>query len=514
MSEFLCINIRFLDPASAFHGQRDDSQPEWPPSPLRLFQSLVDSAASQWRESQFIDWAKPMLTWIEMIPPVLIVTPTYHFGIPFQIAVPNNDWDSPAHVWARGSEPIKPHRPIDLKTMKTILSTRLDYTNQHCDAIQYLYLLPDGQCPYLDILTSAARSITHLGWGVDMAVGDASIITREQVAALPGLRWRPSPLGGVPLRTPKPGTLDDLIRKHTDFLNRVSKDGFRPVPPLRVFDVIQYRCQNQPLQRPCRIFELRNTNGSRFRYPHRKLIHIAGMVRHLAIEAMRLPGNRPSGVDEDWAETYIAGHINNGNRSNHRQLSYIPLPSVGHEYADPGVRRVMISAPVGDEEWLDQITRRLAGTALRPDPIKGVEFGGDEPPILVPMPPKGDGVTRCYTSEANEWASVTPVILPGFDDHKPGKTQKLIEKVLFQSGIEQACDFEWSTFSRFRKSYSSHKYGKDGKPAGYFRPDHLLTQTAVHLTLRFKDGLKVPGPIAIGAGRHCGFGIFASLHNM
>jgi CRISPR-associated protein Csb2 len=101
------------------------------------------------------------------------------------------------------------------------------------------------------------------------------------------------------------------------------------------------------------------------------------------------------------------------------------------------------------------------------------------------------------------------VILPGHDDHKPAKTRKLIEKALAQSGIEQPCDFEWSAFSRFPKSYSAHKYDTSGKPAGYIRPNHLLSQTAVHLTLRFKNGIKVPGPLAIGAGRHCGLGIFA-----
>jgi CRISPR-associated protein Csb2 len=302
------------------------------------------------------------------------------------------------------------------------------------------------------------------------------------------------------LRTPKAGTLDDLTRRHVDFLGRLTDDHFRPVPPLRIYDVMYYRRQDAPLQRPCRVFELRTADGRWFRYPHRKLIHIAGMVRHLAIEAMKKAP--PPGVDGDWVETYIAGH-ERGATGGHRQLSYLPLPSVGHEHTDPGVRRVMIVAPVGDDAWLDHVARRLAGQTLKP--LRGDEFAAADPPILVPV--RHDNIARFYTEPASTWHSFTPVILPGHDDHKPAKTRALVERALRQSGIDKPCEFEWSAFSRFPKAYSAHKYGKDKKPQGYIRPDHLLTQTAVHLTIRFEDGLRVPGPIAIGAGRHCGFGL-------
>ncbi len=61
----------------------------------------------------------------------------------------------------------------------------------------------------------------------------------------------------------------------------------------------------------------------------------------------------------------------------------------------------------------------------------------------------------------------------------------------------------------------AHKYvkdasSKDGKRLiNYIRPDHLLNQTAVHLTISFPH--EVPGPITIGAGRHCGFGLMAAV---
>jgi len=536
MPNYLRIMIRFLDPVPSFHGQCDAGEPEWPPSPLRLFQALVDAAASNCRERQFVECAQPLLHWLEHLSQPVIAAPTHTIGSPFRIAVPNNDLDIWASPISKGSEPKK--QPNELKAMKLVRPVHISN-----DTLHYLYPLPDGTCPHLEVLKAAARSMTHLGWGIDMVAGDASILSSEEVAKLAGVRWQPSPTGGKPLRVPKPGTLNDLIRKHTDFLNRVSSDGFRPVPPLREFDIVRYRSQHEPAQRPFRIFELRNLDGTRFRYSHRKLIHIAGMVRHLAIRATASKalleklypdhdqssdpfrnGSPPSGISnpDHWVETYIAGHVADGSQI-HRQLSYLPLPSVGTEHTNPGVRRVMIVAPAGDDAWLNHVARRLGGQQLKALNEKRPEFGQDENgqpnsgPLLVPLSHTGDGVTRTYTGSASVWHSFTPVILPGHNDHKSEKTRMLIERSLMQAGIEQPCEFEWSAFSRFRKSYSAHKYDQEKQPQGYIRPNHLLSQTAVHLTLRFHDGsvhktpVPVSGPIAIGAGRHCGFGLFAAM---
>ena len=144
----------------------------------------------------------------------------------------------------------------------------------------------------------------------------------------------------------------------------------------------------------------------------------------------------------------------------------------------------MIAAPLGDDQLLEHLVIRLNGQQLRPTPETKLEY----PPTLVRTRDKK--VTPFYTEPANAWASVTPVILPGHNDHKPNKTRKLIEKALAQSGIEQSCAFEWSPFSLFTKSLSAHKYDHEKRPIGYIRPDFLLTQTAVHLKLRFNDALQ------------------------
>jgi len=53
------LSIRLLD--GAFHGRGDGGEPEWPPSPLRAFQSLVCAAARRWRAPQFEAYARPAL---------------------------------------------------------------------------------------------------------------------------------------------------------------------------------------------------------------------------------------------------------------------------------------------------------------------------------------------------------------------------------------------------------------------------------------------------------------------
>ena len=211
------------------------------------------------------------------------------------------------------------------------------------------------------------------------------------------------------------------------------------------------------------------TKGSVFAYHQDRLIHIAGMVRHLAIVAMGKA--LPEGADAEWVNRYVAGH-NCDDAVGHRQFSYLPLPSIGHRHADHKVRRVMITAPVGDDRLLQHLARRLNGLQLKPT----AQTNLDHPPTLVRV--HQDNVARLYAQSADLWASVTPVILPGHDDHKPDKTRKLIEKALEQSGIDQRCEFEWSAFSQFPKSLSAHKYGRDRRQTGYIRPSHLLSQTA------------------------------------
>ncbi len=493
----LLLTVHFL--ADRYHGLLDRTgPPEWPPSPYRLFCALVAGVA---RRSDLGADVGKALAWLETLEPPIIVAPPAKTGHAITRFVPNNDADKRLDRQDRLTAKL---------TIPTLMLCKPDEKPQ----VHYLWDVNGKSDVPFNALREVVRSLTTLGWGVDMVFADVRTVAEAEVQKLSGVRWYPKPhvrrdegMLRVPIATAdlRESTLHDLKHCYRTAIERIEYGKpLHTVDKPRVFDRVFYASVERPIGRPWRVFELRNMDGSRFRYPHRKLVHLAGMVRHLAIEAMK--ASPPAGTDDDWTETYVAGHAQEG-EPEHRQLSYLPLPSVRHQHVDPGVRRVMIVAPLGDDAWLEHVARHLAGRQLESE--RGDEFGDSDPPFFVPI--KGDSVSRCYTEPASTWHSFTPVILPGHDDHKPEKTRKLIEKALRQSGIDQPCEFEWSAFSRFPKSFSAHKYDRNGRLTGYVRPDHLLSQTAVHLTLRFKNGLKVPGPLAIGAGRHCGLGLLAAL---
>ena len=501
MRQYLRISATFIDPL--YHGRADAAQPEWPPSPLRVFQAIV---AANGRAIQAQVPLRGALAWLEAQPAPLIIAPEAHGTAGYVLSVPNNAMDLVAKAWAKGNyHGTGDSNPATHRTMKAVRPLRM-VTG---DAVHYLWRMEedDDIQQHVEALNEAARNAYALGWGRDFVAVHADVVFAATAEEIIGQRWKPcTTQNGTPLRKPAVGTLEALCTRHEAFMKRVGKSGkqLRPVPPLTRFDVVGYRHAEDSPVRPHAVFELRRDDGNFHVHSQRRLMHIAGMTRHLAKTLMTQ--SPPSGVPEDWVERYVMGHREEG-CDDHAQFAYVPLPSIGHQHADQAIRRVMLVAPVGDDGWLEHSARRLAGQRLVPE--QGNEFGGEQPPYLHRV--QHDNVAGFYTQPARRWASVTPVILPGHDDKKPAKTRKLIEKALAQAGIEAPCSYEWSAFSRFSKSYSAHKYGKDKKPQGYFRPDHLLDKTAVHLTLTFEDCLEVPGPLTIGAGRHCGFGLMARL---
>jgi CRISPR-associated protein Csb2 len=477
----LCITVRWLD--DRYHGLLNrDGPPEWPPSPFRLFQALVAGSARHGKLDSDIGTS---LAWLEALGPPLILAPHARSGQGVQRFVPNNDGDA------------KPDRQMRL-TGKTSRPTLMHGEPE----VHYLWQI-DTASPEAHGVVQAARLITCLGWGIDMAYGDGRILEEEEVGQLQGVRWFPKSgtmrEDGL-LRVPQEGSMTDLKSAHESALNRIEHGKpLRTVEKPQVFDRVFYASAERPIGQPYVIFALRDKSDDSYRYPHAKLIHIAGMTRRASISEMEVfpPGNID---DADWVKTFVAGHRSEG-QNDHRQFSYVPLPSIGHEHADAMIRRVMITAPFGYEAELRHLAAQLDGEQLRPE-------GGGAGPVLDSV--RSDGVTRQYLGPSKVWASVTPIILPGHDDHRPAKTIKLIERALAQSGIEQRCQFKWGALPHFNNCLTASRYDRNGRRTGYFRPDHLNGLTAVHIRISFEQ--PVAGPLTIGAGRHCGLGTLAALN--
>ncbi|MFN4241837.1 MAG: type I-U CRISPR-associated protein Csb2 [Tepidisphaerales bacterium] len=561
MSPRLRITVRFLQPYC--HARRDDDTPEWPPSPMRLFQALVNAAAARFNQRQHLTSAADTLAWLESLPAPDILAPDARPAAqPYSLYVPNNAADLVAAAWAKGKfdASIAEHRAEKVVYPSVLPAPPTEPASPNASpdddplAVHYLYPLPDT--PPADLphhvarLRDIARAVTHLGWGIDLVAADADLLQHPLPASPSHHLFRPVPdarTSSRRLRVPLSGSLNALVQRHTAFLHRLQpgpggKRLFVPPPPFTRFNTTAYlRDDETTMPRPFVAFRLIDANDDTVAFSQRQLIALAGMVRHLAIHCLtqRPPRNIPQRFrhlsPEQFIEQYIAGHAlpapppdhtstphhtsdpDNPDTTPHAQLSYLPLQSVGHRYTNPSVRRVLITTPpdaLPDEaDLLESLARLLDLQPLRPDPKSPSTFLPPGTRLQRIHPPHTDGVCNLYTAPTHRWASTTPLILPGHDDHNPDKTRRLILKSLAHAQIDTPCTFTWSAHSAFPKCLSAHKYTRDPHnperkhPTGYRRPDHLAHLSAVHVQLTFDR--PVHGPLALGAGRHCGLGVLA-----
>ena len=137
---FLCFRMEFADSRS--HGRGDQGVPEWPPSPLRLFQALIAAAASHWNERETLSHAVPALQWLEAQPPPSIVAPKGTISeTKCQFYVPDNTGEKAVPAWKKGEKSDYPKRvekvvqPVHLKD----------------SVLHYLYSLDGEGCPHFEV---------------------------------------------------------------------------------------------------------------------------------------------------------------------------------------------------------------------------------------------------------------------------------------------------------------------------------------------------------------------------
>lgn len=533
MPTHFCIAIRFLD--RAFHGCLDRGHAEWPPSPLRVFQALVATAAR--RGAGALDQqARSALKWLEgrKVAPV-IVAPAGETSSGYRLSVPNNAMDIVAKAWSRGNYSNSGDTdPATHRTMKSVRPTWL----LDGDTVYYVWPIApsvtDGDWKSMSVLSEIARSIVTVGWGIDLAIGSAEDLNDEQVRQLSGERWEPIVAGAeLGLRVPGPGTLDALIARHARFLGRLRPDGtFNPPPPLpgSAYRKIEYRRTIDPPRRPIAAFSLLRPDASKYR-PFdtvRNGLTLVGMMRH----ATKCAARRACWPDAKIG-TFILGHGEMKDATHcpvgPRRFAYLPLPSIegrgeGKARIVGSVRRLMLTAfTAGCEEEIEWARRSLSGCDLVNDRVQSV--------ALLSLLPVNEKIVRCYVESAVTWSSVTPVVLPGYDDPQHYRRRlnrgvdadeqkrllerlneridSLLRKAIVQAGFSQEladhAELEWRKVGFWPGTDLADRYGV---------PDHLRRFPRVHVRLRWRDAQKkpvqVPGPVCLGGGRFYGLGLFAA----
>lgn len=518
-STYLCVSVRFL--LDEFHGRGDQVHPEWPPSPLRLFQALVNASARHGETE-----AVSELEWIErQPPPTIIATPPDEvqprYG--FKNFVPDNVGDLEAKSWAHG----KDSDISDYRTAKEIRPTRL----RENTVVHYLWPLADSASFDLAECKRMARAISAFGWGIDMVVADAALITPEEADAMAGERWLPAEQGGgVSLRVPAEGTLADLRARYEAFCGRISLENdavFKPVPPLATFVRAVYRKASEMATPPFAVFALRKPDDSGFATfaTARRGLHLGGMLRHCAAQI-----GPQMGWDEKRVAEFVLGHGETRDAA-HKPVEgprvvFIPLPSIEWRGADKGhtvgpIRRVLVTikGSILPSEF-SAIVRALEGGELVDEKTK-------QPIAFLRRQSIQDGAISDYCAEAREWVSVTPVILPGHDDRNKlrrklstgsltphekaeavrkleSRIEMLLRKALRQSSVPDeiiaGAQLQWRGTGFLPGVELATEYAVSGQHRRFRR---------VHCRIVFDR--PVNGPLCIGGGRFLGLGLFASV---
>lgn len=480
MTRYLCISVTFLD--ALFHGKGDDERPEWPPSPLRLFQALVAGTHAGCHQKDWSETKQRAFEWLEKRNPPDIVAPPSHEARPYTLFVPDNDSDNKEKFDRQKrlkGKLFHPHRILD------------------GDAIHYLWRIEDTEWPSAEanvsIILNEATKLLALGLGIDMVIGYGCLLSAAEVNGLKGVRWHPREAyrPEQKWRVPREGTLRNAQSVYRSRIKRLEGKRYRPLEVLNAYGEVLYVKAGTLPPRPYVAFALEPYSVGKHRraVSQSDIAKVAAMVRHTACgEAKRDSHNFPGG-----AEKYVAGHLPRDSPSSVR-FSYLPLPSVGHPHADGMIRRVLIAEPYGGNgEHVKWAKRRLANTEL-------IESSTEKTfALLSELDAEDRRMVRNYVQASKAWLTVTPVILPGFDDGKYEKALGLLQKAIQQAGL----DVEMVEDANLRKapflSGSLH-------PLAYFRPDYLRNLPGWHVYLQFRE--PVDGPLAIGLGRHIGLGLF------
>lgn len=534
MASYFTLSFRFLAPT--FHGRRDGGQSEWPPSPMRAFEAMVAATFARARAEALAPRTRSAFEWLERQAPPILIAPASSEASGYRLSVPNNAMDIVARAWTRGNySNAGDANPATHRTLKGIRPTLLLSGN----AVHFLWSvdapIADDVRGYIETLREISRDAMALGWGIDLAIGHGAILSPDQAETLTGEWWLPHDVAeGDGLRAPTRGSLDDLIYRHQQSMSRLGPEGLHPPPPLRAYRTVGYRRATDPPARPFAVFSLLKPDASGFRPfdTARRGLTVAGMLRHAAKMAAASSG---------WAvaeiNSVILGHGEADDGSPHvpvqARFAYLPLPTIeprgeGRASVIGAIRRVMISAfALQQSDRIGWARRTLSGQELIEE-----RAGDDRSVAILSLLPQSDSVVRRYINSAATWSTVTPVVLPGYDDpahyrrrmsqpiaaaeqktllaRLADRIDRLLRKAIVQAGfpsvLAENAILEWRETGFWPGVDRVDRYGV---------PDHLQRFPRLHVRVQWRDThqrpLNIPGPICLGGGRFYGLGLFAAL---
>ncbi len=517
--KYLVITVRFL--GDRYHGRTENGrEPEWPPSPLRLYQAVLAGAAPRWHDSAVRDREFPALEWFQGLAPPEIIAPRAERGRPLLTYVRENLSD------------------VDSEKRDAKVSRPTIFCEE--PKVTYCWSIDSKDEQRANRVANCALHCHALGWGIDMVVGDGAVAEDEPKCAI-GEKWLPmlNVANCTLLRVPRQqtssgqGTIGELMDRFKGSLERLTESGRNPVLPLSAFRTIGYRRSTDPPSRPVAAFSLLKFDASGFRAfdTVRRGLTVAGMMRHAAKAAAESAGWPKSDIN-----ALILGHSESAGTDGHvavgpRRFAYLPLPSIeargqGAARVVGNIRRVIVSSFAEDfEDQVSWVRRTLSGQEL-------IDEDGKQSVALLSLLPATEKVVRYYTQSAASWATVTPVVLPGYDDpdhyrrrlknkvsvdeqkkllsRLDDRIDGLLRKAITQAGFSKTlashAELEWRSTGFWPGADLASRYGA---------PDHLKRFPRLHVRVHWRDASKrsvqIPGPVCLGGGRFYGLGLFAAF---
>lgn len=475
----LIISVIF--PNRRYHGRFSENlgeeRIEYPPSPTRLFQSLIAASHIGIYGQINVEARDRALRWLETLPPPTIEAPAVcENGRDVINYVPNND---------NGNK----DNPFEhVRTAKSFLSVAFCRENQ----LTYRWKF-DQTTEALEAaktICAIARLMTHLGQHQDIvyaigAIEETSLLTE------PHLTHHPVERIGASWTTPLPGAYNAYRERYELMLNGISKDN--TTIPVRQID---YRpADTITFNPPMALFELWRNEDERLRYDPRDLLQPSGMTRHAMIEWLNDHQSISKFYGEENTVRLITGH-DAGKRYEGPHIACVPIPSLDDRgLADGLIRRVLV---VGlgcndekSEEIFQAVTEGINGMTLRDRgrPIGYLKKGATD-----------DNVLRAIVKRPGKiWRTVTPIVLTGM--MRRGRAiEPLIGRAMNQAGIDPNLIESIAAFGGpiVAKTVRALDYRID-------RQSYLAQTPRYHAEVVFKQPIE--GALIIGRGRHSGFGL-------
>ncbi len=484
------------------HDDRWHGAGEWPPSPFRLFQALVAAAT---RGARLPEEDRQALEWLEALPPPRLATPRGKPAREIVSYVPNNDLD------AVGGNPDLVEKIRAAKRTRPILLQ---------DAPRFLYVwtfeTEGGVHVPSQRLMRLVRRLHQFGRGVDMAWARAAVLTPAEAEARlrehVGVLHEPCHGGGKLLQVPVRGSLQSLTLRHEAFRQRlqVARQGRKKLlafrqPPKPTNARIGYRCPPARL-----LFEIRHQEA-----PEKFAVVLptqaAELVKTLRdAAAARL---QQAGLSSAVVERYLVGRGADA-RDKRLRVQIIPLPSIGHEHAGGGIRRVLVQIPPDCPLRVEDVAWAFTGLAWdeEVDAESGEIRGGkmlvrseDERMLHHYGVPRLDN-TASASKDARHWRTVTPAVLPALRGGRKGGERQQREAHVVKA-VRTALRHAGVRNRPLRIRVQREPFDRNAERADAYRPDRFDPRQLWHVAIDFEES--VQGSLVLGNGRYLGLGIMA-----